>query len=213
MTDKDEKWYKLLEGASFKYFDDISTSFSDLPALVDEQIARRRKGSLDLGYLGFGENTAFAEFSSNMADIQEKAERLRSRVENMQNIQNKKTITENTLSVYKKIEEYTVEPEKSVIELFKRKRGRPKKEPKVEGVKMLEYGSRIDTNKCPYCERTFQRNHDLLRHVRIHEGVKPFSCELCGKGFSRKDSIKRHIDTHRKRGEANISSEKDLNEL
>ena len=44
--------------------------------------------------------------------------------------------------------------------------------------------------KCDQCPTSFNRNHDLKRHKRIHMTVKPFPCEDCEKRFSRKDALK-----------------------
>jgi uncharacterized Zn-finger protein len=46
--------------------------------------------------------------------------------------------------------------------------------------------------KCDQCPQSFNRNHDLKRHKRIHLAVKPFPCCNCEKSFSRKDALKRH---------------------
>ncbi|KAM7221037.1 finger protein [Rhypophila decipiens] len=46
--------------------------------------------------------------------------------------------------------------------------------------------------KCDECPQSFNRNHDLKRHKRIHLAVKPFPCIHCDKSFSRKDALKRH---------------------
>jgi uncharacterized Zn-finger protein len=40
------------------------------------------------------------------------------------------------------------------------------------------------------CPQSFNRNHDLKRHKRIHLAVKPFPCTNCEKSFSRKDALK-----------------------
>lgn len=47
--------------------------------------------------------------------------------------------------------------------------------------------------KCDQCPQSFNRNHDLKRHKRIHLSIKPFPCAHCDKSFSRKDALKRHI--------------------
>lgn len=47
--------------------------------------------------------------------------------------------------------------------------------------------------KCDECPQSFNRNHDLKRHKRIHLSVKPFPCNHCDKSFSRKDALKRHL--------------------
>jgi hypothetical protein len=44
--------------------------------------------------------------------------------------------------------------------------------------------------KCDQCPQSFNRNHDLKRHRRIHLAVKPFPCNHCDKSFSRKDALK-----------------------
>ncbi|KAL8351037.1 hypothetical protein RB601_000817 [Gaeumannomyces tritici] len=46
--------------------------------------------------------------------------------------------------------------------------------------------------RCDQCNQSFNRNHDLKRHKRIHLAVKPFPCNYCDKSFSRKDALKRH---------------------
>ncbi|KAI2639334.1 hypothetical protein GGS21DRAFT_424949 [Xylaria nigripes] len=46
--------------------------------------------------------------------------------------------------------------------------------------------------RCDICPQSFNRNHDLKRHKRIHLAVKPFPCKHCDKAFSRKDALKRH---------------------
>ncbi|KAL4757244.1 putative C2H2 finger domain protein [Aspergillus foveolatus] len=46
--------------------------------------------------------------------------------------------------------------------------------------------------KCDKCGQSFNRNHDLKRHSRIHLAVKPYPCHSCDKQFSRKDALKRH---------------------
>ncbi|EMC94802.1 hypothetical protein BAUCODRAFT_25915 [Baudoinia panamericana UAMH 10762] len=47
--------------------------------------------------------------------------------------------------------------------------------------------------RCDQCPQSFNRNHDLKRHKRIHLAVKPFPCGHCEKSFSRKDALKRHV--------------------
>jgi len=44
--------------------------------------------------------------------------------------------------------------------------------------------------RCDQCPQSFNRNHDLKRHKRIHLAVKPFPCGHCDKSFSRQDALK-----------------------
>lgn len=50
--------------------------------------------------------------------------------------------------------------------------------------------------KCDQCPQSFNRNHDLKRHKRIHLAVKPFPCGHCDKSFSRKDALKVSEERH-----------------
>ena len=53
------------------------------------------------------------------------------------------------------------------------------------------HGSQHDRPfKCDTCPQSFNRNHDLKRHKRIHLAVKPYPCSFCDKSFSRKDALK-----------------------
>lgn len=60
----------------------------------------------------------------------------------------------------------------------------------------MSYGTQQQTPhnerpfKCDQCPQSFNRNHDLKRHKRIHLAVKPFPCGYCEKSFSRKDALK-----------------------
>lgn len=53
--------------------------------------------------------------------------------------------------------------------------------------------------RCTICPASFARNHDLKRHVRLHD-KKAWRCEGCHKIFSRRDAIKRHKTGSKTRG-------------
>ena len=44
--------------------------------------------------------------------------------------------------------------------------------------------------KCDQCPQSFNRNHDLKRHKRIHLAVMPFPRRHCEKKCSRKNALK-----------------------
>ncbi|XP_030605130.1 zinc finger protein 236 isoform X1 [Archocentrus centrarchus] len=51
-------------------------------------------------------------------------------------------------------------------------------------------------NCCNYCPKSFKKPSDLVRHIRIHTGEKPYKCDECGKSFTVKSTLDCHIKTH-----------------
>jgi Zn-finger protein len=54
-------------------------------------------------------------------------------------------------------------------------------------------------HRCGYCPASFARNHDLKRHIKLHDR-KAWKCQGCHKVFSRRDAIKRHKNGIKSRG-------------
>jgi Zn-finger protein len=54
-------------------------------------------------------------------------------------------------------------------------------------------------HRCSYCPASFARNHDLKRHIKLHDR-KAWKCQGCHKVFSRRDAIKRHKNGIKNRG-------------
>lgn len=49
---------------------------------------------------------------------------------------------------------------------------------------------------CKTCHKTFLAPKDLLRHSKVHTGIKDYMCPKCHRCFSRKDNMTAHLRTH-----------------
>ncbi|XP_034031282.1 zinc finger protein 236-like [Thalassophryne amazonica] len=51
-------------------------------------------------------------------------------------------------------------------------------------------------NCCNFCPKSFKKPSDLVRHIRIHTGERPYKCDECGKSFTVKSTLDCHVKTH-----------------
>jgi len=49
---------------------------------------------------------------------------------------------------------------------------------------------------CNICNKKFAKPSQLVRHMRVHTGERPFACLLCKKSFNQKNSLQTHMKKH-----------------
>merc|ERR1712072_1643861 len=49
---------------------------------------------------------------------------------------------------------------------------------------------------CNKCEKSFSKVSLLNRHMKLHQGIKPYQCNICGWRFLQSYNLKKHILTH-----------------
>ena len=64
--------------------------------------------------------------------------------------------------------------------------------------KRATFNGTVDKTKhqCSECNKCFQCEAHLQRHMLIHYGLKPFQCPVCDKAFRYKPSYKAHLNMH-----------------
>lgn len=74
----------------------------------------------------------------------------------------------------------------------------------IQSLKRLEKAKKEDEIKrdenglfiCPHCDTRMTFKHNMIAHIRVHTGERPFKCDFCPKRFSTPSSCKNHIKTH-----------------
>lgn len=49
---------------------------------------------------------------------------------------------------------------------------------------------------CSQCNKDFSTKTNLLRHMKTHDGSKPYKCNICGNSFTQNGSLKQHMHIH-----------------
>ncbi|MFH4984800.1 hypothetical protein AB6A40_011509 [Gnathostoma spinigerum] len=49
---------------------------------------------------------------------------------------------------------------------------------------------------CSICGRAFGNSSDLMHHYRVHNGIRPYSCDNCDSSFTSRSSTKTHTGLH-----------------
>lgn len=50
-------------------------------------------------------------------------------------------------------------------------------------------------HQCEVCNRRFARADNLLKHKRVHDGLRPFECGVCKRKFNRRDNMNAHMNS------------------
>ena len=51
-------------------------------------------------------------------------------------------------------------------------------------------------SRCNLCGKSFDKNHSLTRHLKIHTDNRPYQCDICSKTFRAAFNLDYHKRTH-----------------
>lgn len=55
----------------------------------------------------------------------------------------------------------------------------------------MAYGG--ECYECPYCRKVSKRKQDMIRHIRVHTGEKPYPCPHCDYAATQPNALKFHM--------------------
>jgi uncharacterized Zn-finger protein len=62
---------------------------------------------------------------------------------------------------------------------------------------LQSYRLDLKSRACSICgKKAFKVNADLIRHIRIHTGEKPYHCMFCNYAAAQKGNLKTHIEKY-----------------
>ncbi|KOC09725.1 hypothetical protein AFLA70_116g002921 [Aspergillus flavus AF70] len=71
---------------------------------------------------------------------------------------------------------------------------------------------RAVNHQCPHCDKAYERQEHLVRHLGSHRNERVYKCPMCQRGFNRRDVLQRHQAVHEKdeaRGKASLRRTKE----
>lgn len=82
----------------------------------------------------------------------------------------------------------------SLTELKKQKKS-PDSGKEAESIGLTE--EQLSSRKCPICKKFIVNKQNLICHMNIHRGTKPFVCSVCRKSFAHIRNLVRHKEQQR----------------